>query len=163
MSATRPNRRWIWFFLLLILLSLAAIITLIAYNLSLQLKPEQLAAARQRWQDHGLRSYQLSYARKLGADAPESFVVRVRSGRVVSVSLAGRTLEKRLFAHHGMEAMFDHIQEFLDRDARPGQPRTYTKAVFDPATGAVRHYVRRVMGSTERLEITVESLVPLDE
>ena len=159
-----PKRRWIPFFLALIVLSLTAVITLIVYNLRQQLKLEQLVAARQLWADKGLPSYQLVYTLKKGTDPKaETYVVRVRSGQVVSVSLDGRPLAKRLLSHYGMEAMFDHIREFLDQDAKPGQPRTFARAIFDPANGALRWYVRRVMGGGQRLEITVDALLPLED
>lgn len=162
MPVMRTNRRWIWFFLALIVLSVTAVTSLIVFNLRQQLKPEQLAAARQLWAENKPTSYQLAYTIKKGTEAKaESFVVRVRDGKVVSVSLDGRPLEKRLFAYYGMDALLDFINDSLESDAKPGRPRTFTRGVFDPANGALRGYVRRVMGGSERVEITVDSLVPL--
>ncbi len=164
MPVARPNRRWIWFFVVVIVLSVGAVGSLIAYNLRQQLKPEQLEAARRLWADKRLASYQLSYSVKKGTDSSvDSYVVRVRAGRVVSVSLNGQPVEKRLFRFYGMEAFFDNIADFLKVDAEPGTPRTYTRAIFDPDTGALRQFVRRVMGGGPRLEITVDSLLPLED
>lgn len=163
-NARVPNRRWIWYFVVLVLLTIAAVATLIVYNLGQQLKREQLAAARELWKSNSLKSYQLTYTQKKGSDArAETYVVRVRSGKVVSVSLDGRPLEKRLYSFFGMEALFDYILDFLEQDARPDRPRTFARARFDPDSGALRDYVRRVMGGSERVEIKVDSLVPLED
>lgn len=162
MPAMQPNRRWIWFFVVLIVLSVAAVTSLIVYNLRQQLKPEQIAVARRLWREKKPDSYQLAYTIKKGTDArAESFVVRVRDRKAVSVTLDGRPLEKRLFEHYVMDALLDFINDSLESDAKPGRPRTFTRGIFDPASGALRWYVRRVMGGSERVEITVNSLVTL--
>jgi len=44
---------WLWFFLILLILASVAITIPIVYNLRLQLKPEQLEQARERWQRRG--------------------------------------------------------------------------------------------------------------
>jgi hypothetical protein len=157
------NHGWIWFFVVVIGLGIAAMASLIVYNLSQQLKPEQLADARRLWKEKGWRSYQLSYTIRRGIEASsDAFVVRVRGGRVVSSTVNGLPEEKRLFGARGMEALFDDIERFLELDARPGQPRTFTRAIFDNNTGALRSYVRRVMGGKERTEIKVESIEALE-
>jgi len=81
----------------------------------------------------------------------------------VSSTRNERPEEKRLFAERGMDAIFDWIAEFQELAAKPKEPRTFMRALFDPETGAVRWYVRSVAGGSERLEITVEPLEPLDE
>jgi hypothetical protein len=138
--------------------------SLVVYNLGQQLKPEQVAAARKLWREKGPKSYQLAYRIKIGIDKePDYYVVRVRNGEVISSTLNERLEEKRLFADRGMEALFDWIERFLEMSSKPNQPKTFTIGSFDPNTGAVRKYVRRVAGSSERLEIVVEPVEPLDE
>jgi hypothetical protein len=157
------NHNWIWYFVVLAVVAVVAMASLVFYNLSQQLTPEQLAAARALWKEKGPKSYQLTYRIKIGIDhEPDIYVVRVRNGEVVSSTLNERPEEKRLFAERGMDAMFDWIQEFQELTAKPKQPRTFLRARFDDKTGAVRWYVRRVGGSSERLEITVEPLEPLE-
>jgi hypothetical protein len=156
------NYRWIWFFVAVIVLGVAAMASLIVYNLGQQLKPEQLAAAKRLWKEKGWRSYQLTYTITRGIEAStDTYVVRVRDGKVVSSTVNGRPEEKRLFSARGMEALFDDMERFLEVDAKPGQPRTYTRAIFDN-TGALQWYVRRVMGGKERTEIKIESLESLE-
>jgi len=158
------NRSWLWYFFVLAVLAVVAMGSLVAYNLSQKLTKDQLAAARALWKEKGPKSYQLTYKIKIGIDVePDHYVVRVRNGEVVSSTRNERPEEKRLFAERGMDAILDWIAEFQDLAAKPKQPRTYTRALFDPQTGAVRWYVRRVMGGSERLEITVEPLEPLEE
>jgi hypothetical protein len=55
-----------------------------------------------------------------------------------------------------MPALFRFIEGFLKEDAKADSPRTYTVATFDPDDGHLVHFVRRVSGTTERLEITVD-------
>ncbi len=160
----KKNRTWIWFFLALIGLSLVAVVTLIVYNLGQQLKPEELTAARRLWQEHGPRGYQLTYTIKRGIQAKrDTFVVRVRAGRVVSASVNDLPEPKERFPYRGMDALFDNIARFQDFDAKPGRPRTYTRAIFDKNTGALLWYVRTVMGGQERVEILVDPLESLRE
>jgi uncharacterized protein DUF6174 len=157
------NHRWIWYFVVLAGLAVLAMASLVVYNLNQQLTSEQIAAARKLWNEKGPKSYQLTYRIKIGIDKePDIYVVRVRNGEVVSSTLNERPEEKRLLADRGMDAMFDWIERFQELKAKPNQPQTYIRALFDPKTGAVRWYVRRVMGGSERLEITVEPVEPLE-
>jgi len=159
------NRSWLWYFFVLAGLAVVAMGSLVAYNLSQQLTKDQLAAARALWKEKGPKSYQLTYKIKIGVEfrQPDYYVVRVRNGDVVSSTRNERPEEKRLFAERGMDAIFDWIAEFQELAAKPKEPRTFMRALFDPETGAVRWYVRSVAGGSERLEITVEPLEPLDE
>ena|SRR5579859_7789005 len=157
------NRSWIWFFVVLAGLAVVAMTVLVLYNLGQQLTQDQLAAARALWKEKSPKSYQLTYRIKIGVDKePDIYVVRVRNGEVVSSTLNERPEEKRLFGERGMDAIFDWIQEFQELAAKPKQPKTYIRALFDSKTGAVRWYVRRVMGGSERLELTVEPVEPLE-
>ena len=83
------SRTWVWYFLILGVLSAAAATILIVFNLRQQLKPEQLAAAKALWKAKGPRDYDMTY-RQLVGDEPETFVVRVRGGQVESVERNGQ-------------------------------------------------------------------------
>jgi hypothetical protein len=50
----------------------------------------------------------------------------------------------------------------LKRDSEPGKPQVFKVAKFAPEDGHVLRYVRRVMGSRERVEITVDEFKRLD-
>src|SRR5262249_3157620 len=155
------THRWPWYFATLAVLTVLAVTVLAVFNLRLQLKPEQLAAARKLWEQKGPPNYQLKYNVKKGDETEgDTFVVQVRDGRGTSVQLNGRPRDKDHYFYHGMEALFDDIERFLKMDAEKGKPRTYMRGLFDPADGHLLHYVRRVMGSRERVEITVQSLEP---
>jgi hypothetical protein len=159
----QSNRNWIWFFVVVGALAVLAMVSMIVYNLGRQLKPEQLAAARRSWHERGWRSYQLTYTVRRGIEQEtDTYVVRVRDGKVISSTVNGRAEPPERFAYRDMDAKFDEIARFQEIDAKPGQPRTFCVGNFDPDNGALRQYVRRVMGSKERVEIVVDSLEPLD-
>jgi hypothetical protein len=157
-AGMRPARRrspnWLWFFGVLVVLAVAWISGLYYFTRQQQLKPEQLTAAETLWKEKGPRSYDLDYSQK--GSNPGEFQVQVRDGKVVAASRNGQALEKRLFPYYDMPALFGYIETFLEQDAQPGRPRTYTTARFDRDDGHLLRYVRRVMGSQEQVEITVQ-------
>jgi hypothetical protein len=155
----KRSNAWIWYFALLAVLTVLASGILVAYNLRQQLTVEQLEAARKRWEEKGPASYLLAFTKRLGDKTEsEQLLVRVRNGKVESATLNGQALEDRLKGYYTMPALFDQIEESLEKDAKPGARRAYVRAQFDPADGHLLEYVRRVMGSRpiERVEIHVE-------
>jgi hypothetical protein len=169
--APRRSRGWIWFFALLAALGLCAIIIPWAYNLSQQLRPDQLADARERWVQHRPIDYDLEYVAKeddkpgsdpLAGPDVESLSLRVRDGRIESALRNGKAVAPEEAPQFGVDALFDLIQRNLDNDGQPGQPRSFAHARFDKNDGHPVHYVRRVMGSRQRLEIIIELASPND-
>lgn len=161
-QALAPSRRksywWLVFFVFIAVASVSVAIFMIRFNLSLQLKPEQLEAAWTLWKEKGPRDYLMVYTKSLNEDPRSTqFIVRVRGGRVEEVRMDGKPLEPDRLPYHSMDRLFADIERFMDLD-RKAERRTYTVASFDPETGALRRYVRRVMGTRERVEILVEPL-----
>ena len=163
------NRRWLWYFALLTVLGISAITIPWIYNVWQQLRPEQLASARALWKEKGPKDYDLEYVskedEKPGTDAaagPEigNVSVRVRDGQVESATRNGLVLPPSEAAAHRVEGLFDLIQSNLEHDGQPGQSRTYAHAQFDKNDGHPIHYVRRVMGSRQRLEIIIQLNLP---
>jgi len=143
-----------WFFAILFGLTFCAICVQIWYNVRNQLTVEQLDQARARWNTKGPASYDLEYTiRKL--DSTETYDVKVRNGKAVSVTRDGQLLVDRLFAYSEMRALFGFIEEFLQQDSQPGQPRTFASATFDADDGHLLRYVRSVAVKGDRQEITV--------
>jgi hypothetical protein len=167
--APRPAARstaWAWYFVLVIVASVGVAGFMIYYNLRLQLKPEQLAAAQQKWKDAGPRDYRMVYSKRLNDEVREDrFVVTVRGGQVQEVLMNGVPLEGDARLYHTMDRLLADIQRFLDQDARPGAPRTYTTASFYDDTGGLRRFIRRVMGGQQRVELNVNKLdaLPRDQ
>jgi len=149
------RRAWIWFFAVLSVLTLTAICLQVWYNFRNQLTQEQLTQARDLWNARGAADYDMSYEIKKMA-VTETYDVKVRSRRAVSVTRDGQPLEERLFRYSEMPALFGFIEEFLEQDKQPGQPRTFAVANFDPNDGHLLRYVRSVMSKRERQEITVK-------
>jgi hypothetical protein len=172
-----PSRRWIWFFLVLALLSAVAIVVPIVYNLSIQLRPEQLAEARRLWQENGPDNYDLEYLVKYmkhGSSVPgePEYLVQVRAGRVVLVVESGEVvyLDRGLAvaagpavlalsledaSSYGIPALFDEIEAKMPRDASLRR-HVFATAQFDPKDGHPYHFVIRVRGTAERLEWNIK-------
>jgi hypothetical protein len=56
-----------------------------------------------------------------------------------------------------MPALFQILADFLRQDAeRAKERRTFTTATFDAEDGHVTRFIRRVLGTPEQQDITVE-------
>ncbi|HKI35811.1 MAG TPA: hypothetical protein VKA46_28405 [Gemmataceae bacterium] len=154
---TQNSKRWIWFFLFLAVVPAALISVEVWSNLNQQLTLEKLAAARARWREIGPRDYDLDYEIKREDNpdpAPrtgEKYTVHVKDGQ-------GPRPGEHDFG--SMDDLFDRIDQRLRADRESGGPQPFVKATFDPYDGHVIHYVRSVMKTRERLEVTV-TLRPL--
>jgi hypothetical protein len=151
-SAPTPRpKRWIWFFVVIATLAAAGLATEIWSNLSQQLTPEKLAAARAVWQEKGPRDYVLNYDVKRDEN-PDP----VRGGDRYTVRVTdGKGTPARAGEFGSMDDLFDRIDAQLRADREPGSPRAFVKATFDPDNGHVIHYVHSVMKTRQRLEVTV--------
>ncbi len=159
MSTTPPQSNMgKWFLLFLLLASIGVAATMIVFNLSIQLKPDQLEKAMKNWKENGPRSYKLAYTKQIDNNDQmlDRIVVRVVDGKVKEGTINGEAIEERVLPYHSMDRLFIDIEKFLDEDSKPGRPKTYTTAIFDAKTGALYRYVRRVMGSTQRLELNLK-------
>jgi hypothetical protein len=148
-----PSRSWIWFFLVLGTLAATGLVIEVWSNLNQQLTPEKLASARALWTEKGLHDYFLDYEVKR-EDVPdpsplagEKFTVRVKDGKAETPARAGE--------FGSMDDLFDWIEGRLRADRESDGPRPFVKGTFAPNDGRVLHYVRSVMRTRERIEITV--------
>jgi hypothetical protein len=167
MPPSQTSYRWVWYFIVLVVLTVTACSILVWYNLRQQLKKEDLEKARSQWKRDRPPNYDLYYTKR--GSASGTFAVEVRDGKVTSVALDGREItqddkpiDPSRYPRYDMTALMDDIQTFLEKDAEQGRPRTYSVATFDAADGHLIRYVRRVMGTSERIEINVQ-LKRLDE
>jgi hypothetical protein len=152
----RRNHGWIWFFVVLAVLAVAAVAINWAYNVRQQLTPEQLRAAMELWAKNGPADYDLLIEKSIGSGATvmnDRIEMQIRQKKVVGGTLNGGPLLHRLWDEYDMPGWFGFVEEFLQRDTQPGAPRTFRVADFDPQTGALRRFVRRVSGTQERLEV----------
>jgi hypothetical protein len=155
------NYTWIFFFVFLVVASVGVTVLMIWFNLSIQLKREELDAARKLWEQKGPRNYEMVYTKQINNDDRKTlFAVKVRNGKVEDVLMNGKELEREKERdprqYHSMDAIFRDIERFMDIDQKKDAPKVYVIANFDPDTGAVLRYIRRVMGSTERVELNVK-------
>lgn len=169
------SRRWIGFFIVLAILAGFAISIPLVYNLSIQLRPEQLAEARRLWQDHATPNYDLEYLVRTTNDGQQeerAHLVQVRGGRVVLVvdngelvyldpSLAGiaglavPALSLEDPRRYGVPALFDEIEAALHQDEMAGR-LNFATAQFDPRDGHPFRYVHRVRATKERVEWNIK-------
>jgi hypothetical protein len=165
MPSVHRNRRWVWFFVILAVLGAGAILINLIYNVLQQLRPQQLAAARELWNEKAPADYDLDYVVKdedtIGGTEPihlevERISVQVRGGRVESATRNGTALPASEWNRYGVGPLFILIEGYLGKDGQPGEPRTYAHALFDKKDGHPIHYVRRVMGTRKRLEIRID-------
>jgi hypothetical protein len=169
---TPRSRRWMIFFLVLAALAVTALVVPIVYNLSIQLRPEQLTDAQQRWRDNAPADYDLEYLVKSQDESGEAresaYLVQVRAGRVVFImegdevvyldpalaavlgpaALALSSVDPR---DYGVPALLDQIEAALRQDESSPR-RDFAKADFDPRDGHPYHYVHRVRGTKKRVE-----------
>jgi hypothetical protein len=149
------HRGWIVYFAFLVVASVGVTTWMIYFNLSIQLTPEQLAAAESRWQEKGPRDYKLFYTERVNDDPqPITYAVTVKDGKVTDARKNGKAIETD--EDYRMNGLLAKAARALQDDREPGAKKVYTIARFDDKTGALLYYVRRVMGTTDRLEIAVK-------
>src|SRR4051812_32165483 len=108
--ASPRNRGWLWYFILLAVLTIAATTILAVFNLRQQLAPEQLEAARKAWQEHGPADYSFSYTVKrddVGGSSTDHYFVKVRGGKPVEVLDNGLPLDEGRLVYHSMPRLLD--------------------------------------------------------
>jgi Family of unknown function (DUF6174) len=170
MSTAEPSknhRNWLWYFIGIALVA-AILLTWLALFISQQLdrknqlQPEQLLAARKRWQAKKTMEYQMVYTvQRGGVSGKDQYFVDVRGGKVQTVVLNGKErLPEDKLEYHSMTGLFNDIELFLQRDSQPGSPGTLCRGYFDSDDGHLGLFVRRVYGGSESVEIKMEEFRP---
>ncbi len=173
---TNRPRRWIGFFIVLAVLGIIAIVVPIVYNLSIQLRPEQLADAQRRWRENAPADYDLTYLVKSapgGVPAMDrDYFVQVRGDRVVLVVDSGEVvhLEPSLALlagpaalaasseeaeQYGVPGLFEQMETALHQDEATGR-RNFATASFDATDGHPFHYVHRIRDTKDRTEWNIK-------
>lgn len=161
---------WIGYFVFLLVTSIGVTVFMIQFNRNIQLKPEQLEAAHNLWKAKGPKSYNMIYTKKLGAsEHGDRFVVKVRNGHVDEVKMNDKALVATVIdgqkhdprIYHSMDNIYRDVMKFMDMDQKPGATKVYVVANVDEKTGALLRYIRRVMGSTDRIELNI-ALEPVE-
>ena len=68
--------------------------------------------------------------------------------------------DMRIF--HSISGLFHDIDRFMNMDQKPKAPKVYVTLKYDDQTGRVIEYIRRVMGTRQRVQITVEKFTALN-
>jgi hypothetical protein len=179
------NRVWIAFFLMLAFMAGLGIVVPLVYNLSLQLRAEDAAAARKLWQTRGPADYDLEYRTKVDRDEPIEYRVAVRNhqaaflatpkgemvvmaeeleealglgaGGAATVWIPRTASSEELTRQHTIDGFFRLIEAKLADDVAVGG-RNYATATFDPEYGYPIRYIHRVRRSDERIELNAHLL-----
>jgi hypothetical protein len=162
---TNKNYGWLWYFAIVLALSILATIIVVRFNLSQQLKPETLEKAEALWKEKGPKDYLLAYTISTQSKAGPGethYVVKVKDGHAFEAKVNGLKQDSDRMSFYGMPSLFGYIDKFLDLDEKPGAPKTYVRGIFDPKTGALERYIRSVMSTGDRVEINVAPLKNLE-
>ena len=138
------RRTWVWFFVVLGILAVAAVVIPLFVVPMVQLKTvtiADIAAARKLWEQKGPRDYDMTL-RKRGS-VTGTFEVQVRSGQVVAVTMDGQPLPARQYADYSMPAVIDDLERFVELAASPSAGPVLLRARFDPQDGHLIRYVRK--------------------
>jgi hypothetical protein len=158
MPETDRRRTWIWFFLVLAFLAvLAVVVPLLTVPLVHGLQPltlETLQAARALWDKNGPRDYDMEYQKR--GSVTGTFVVQVRHGIAVSVTMDGRPLDPPQYHYHTMPALFDDLETFLELASKSEGGPVNIRGRFDPGDGHILRYIRSVGGTSQQIEIRVK-------
>jgi len=156
----------VWFFVFIVVASVGVAGFMIWFNRSLQLKPEQLEAAMQRWEEHGPSNYLMTFTKRINRGEPDTFVVKVRARKVVEVRMNGKPLRNEdteqpfpaghdQLQYYSMDRLLRDIERFIQQDARDGK-KIYNVATFDKDTGALETYTRSDSVSRQHVRETVK-------
>ena len=138
----RPqSRTWVWFFVVLAVLGAAAVTLNLVYNLSIQLRPEELAAARPAGRRNGPRNYDLQYQEKItenGVETESSWFVEVRDGKATAVTRDGRELPASDYPNCTVEGQLAVIEQGMQLDQAEAARRTTRRRRSTCATATRR-------------------------
>jgi hypothetical protein len=160
----RKNWGWMGYFAFLLIASVGVAGFMIWFNLSIQLKPEEVEAAQTLWKEKGPKSYDLIYRKRLGISGQEDiFAVKVRDRKVESVRMNGEPLERNKEQkpdddpriYYSMDAIFHDIIVFMERDQRTKDAKVYVIGNFDAKNGAVQRFIRYDMKTKDRVELNI--------
>jgi Family of unknown function (DUF6174) len=141
-ASRRPARPWLWYFVILTVLSVVAVTIQVWYARGRVLTLDKVLAAEQLWRTNGPASYDLKYTTRKG-DTTDEYHVQVRQGKVVSLTCNGKPVEERLYRYSTMPALFSFIEEFMRQDdeaAKEGKRRPYAFGDFNPEMGYLRRF-----------------------
>jgi hypothetical protein len=165
-SPLRPRKHaWVWFFVILAVLALAAIVILIRYNLSQQLTPERLEKAWKLWEEKRPPNYVLTYTKE--GSTTGTVVVVVRDGKVKSVVLPEKKIKngreetvkvkvrEDQYDRHDMSGLFQDLKGFLAIKKKEGT-NVFLRASFDPDDGHIREYTYSNSRGRQRIQVITE-------
>jgi hypothetical protein len=159
-----------WFFVIVILLAVAATAFLWWFNVQIQLTPEEFARQRAIWAEERPDDYYLEYLRVEDDEstgkfyrvsvhagkvsAAQEYDVQIRERREINPPGEGKHLSLEEAQKHSLDALFQLADQLLAEDAVSGR-RVYVRGRFHAGNGAMLDFVHRVMGSPRRVQINV--------
>src|SRR5262249_14350051 len=114
-DTARRKRPWLWYFVVLGILSVTAASIQFWYAKGRVLTLDKVLAAEEKWKAHGPASYDLKYTTRKG-EVTDEYQVEVRKGKVVSLTCNGKPVEERLYRYSTMPALLSFIEDFMRQD-----------------------------------------------
>src|SRR5262249_44718354 len=165
------SRRWIWFFVALAVLGVAAVSINWVWNAGEPLTPKRLQAARELWKKNRLPDYDLKivFARQYrsadgaGGTMVDKIDLHVRGGKIAEFLINGKEPEPLLDRNgnrnlseerarresYDIAGLFDSIEELMEKDRRENRT-TFIRARFDQNDGHVMLFTRQLNGKREQ-------------
>src|SRR5262245_12784235 len=120
-----PNRRWIWYFAVLLVLAVIAVAAPLIVNLRQQLKPEDVARWKALWRERAPRDYDLEITERIDIHTrTDEFEVEVRGGKVVASRWNKQPTDGPVLT---IDTIFHHIEANLAVD-QSSDSRNFTTA-----------------------------------
>lgn len=161
----RPNNRsWIWFFVVVGVLTVTGVALEIWFNYQQQLTLERVERAWELWRQNGPHDYDLDYTIDERNGGHDVFTVRVRDGKTVGANRLedGRRVETAQFPYASLDAIFQKMEDWIQLDRQPQRPRVFMTASFDRQDGHLVRLIRSISSTRERVEISVKLRPPTE-
>ena len=157
-----PNRGWLWFFIVVGVLTLGGVALEIWFNHQQQLTLERVERAWALWKQSGPPDYTLDYTVDERDGAHDAYTINVRDGKAISANRLedGRRIETDRYPYATMEAIFGQLEEWIKQDERPDSSRVFMTATFDRRDGHLFRVIRSIASTRQRTEITVKLRPP---
>jgi hypothetical protein len=155
MNERKKSLSWLWYIVLIVVLGIGAAFITGYFNTRQQMKRADIESAIQRWDRARIKNYSMKYTQRIRSQPDEIFEVTVREGIVTRVLRNDLPLPADKLASFSMGNKLAEIEQFYNVD-ESAKKRVYMRGYFDANNGRLLSYTRRVMGTDERLSISVQ-------
>jgi hypothetical protein len=159
-EAKRPRDRRLWWWIITLLVALPSILALVVVLLNIYrsqqaLTWDKLSAAKERWNQAGIKNYDITV--KTSGHTHGLYRVQVRDDRVTKAAFNDLPMGELIKGYPWtVPGLFEVLQQDLEWDDRPDSPGSHTEVQFDPADGHLVRYFRTHPGLRVTIEVELE-------